>query len=148
MVIVVALLPLLGGLLFLVLAAYFWWRGRQSRQWPTVIATITESTTREEDDSDTIMTYPVVRYTYTYNNQTFESGQIRIGGANGHSNPRIAEQFIADYPVGETVTVSVDPKAPHLAILVLGGNPMLVILLAILGLPFFIAGVVLLLIFG
>lgn len=144
----VSFLPLFGGLAFLGAAAYIWRTGRSTENWVPITVTITESTIRKEYDDGIDMHYPIVRYTYTHEGKRYSADGLRSGGASGDSRLAKVEALISQYPVSDTVTAYMNPDNPEEALLIRGVNRPLLLILVIMGVPFTIGGLVLLVIFA
>lgn len=110
--------------IFLLLGVGLAWWGwtivqdaRASAAWPTVEGRVTRSEVDESSDADGGDSYsPEVTYTYQVDDQAYENSTIKFG-ENSYSSRRRAEAIVANYPVGERVTVSYDPNAPGRSVL-------------------------------
>jgi len=123
---------LIGAALLVVFCAvggYFLYAGfknrrlaRESELWPTtggkvLAAEVSKRTSRDRKRGTTSTYYtPSVRYSYLVVDQNYESTVIRFGSLESGSYKK-AEEVVARYPVGSTISVRYDPTEPSRATL-------------------------------
>lgn len=124
-------LPLCGlGVLVLFggFGAYFLYeayRGRQqasaSQGWPTAAGQVTAAQVRQltnySEHGSSVAYAPAVEYAYSVLGQPFTGDRITFGLDETHAKRAKAEEVLARYPVGGTVTVHYDPNNPSDAVL-------------------------------
>jgi hypothetical protein len=87
-------------------------RQEAAKAWTPVEATVEKSMVKSHsgDDSTTYSVY--IAYRYTFGGETHEGDRYNFAG--GSSSGRGAKEAVVQrHPVGSTVTVYVDPDAPH-----------------------------------
>lgn len=97
----------------------------------TVVSSeVTEEREDDDDDGDYDTVYsPRVQYRYTYEGETYTNGDICPGAGSGcgaaqdRETRQRAQEFLADYEEGETVTVYVLPNEPSRSYLVDRDSP-------------------------
>ena len=90
--------------------------GKQSEEWSSTTAVITNTYIEEDYDNDDhdYTYYPQVKYEFSVNGKTYTGDSFSPGGmVNGYSSRSQAENFLADYRVGSNVTVYYDPDNPE-----------------------------------
>ncbi len=112
----------IAGLLF-----YIAWarrRGRRSRSWPTVSATVTAARVVIGGKN----WVPRIDYAYVFEGRAYTSHRRSLGITISRDRGT-AESIVAACPVGSTVVASVDPNDPAYAVLVpgIGGGHLLMI---------------------
>ncbi len=94
-------------------------RARQSRYWPTVPGVVERAwitTSAHGEDASTIYTAHV-RYTYRVDGTAYASTRVRFGGEVTFDRRQQAQDFLAAYPEGGSVTVHYNPADPRDAVL-------------------------------
>ena len=97
-------------------------RAEASQNWPSTLGMMAESrvtrSTSTDSDGDTSESYsPHVEYTYQVGGQEYRGKDITFGFKQGFGSPNKAEEVIARYPAGGSVTVYYDPSNPQKAVL-------------------------------
>lgn len=115
-------------------------KAKASESWPSTQGTVlsSEVVRSRDSDGDTMYAADVV-YSYSVNDQIYESSQIKIGPKSKSSSSSGAYKVRNKYPKGSTVTVYYDPNAPEEAALEAGVSFNSYIILMI-GLVFFGVG--------
>ncbi len=109
------------GVVFLVVALKNRKKAQESLAWPTTSGVVQSTDMQvhrhyDLDNRRTSYTYePVVEYTYSLMGQGYSSKKIAFG-ATGF-NQRKAQEILARYPQGATVTVHYNPQNPGEAVL-------------------------------
>ncbi len=148
----------IGAGLFCLFVALFFLRGLcnlafetflprlMARRWSCAVGTITVAEVHESPKNPEGVSFykPVVRYVYSVGGQSYEGSQSDL--ALTTSRPDWAQAVVARYPVGSTVTVYYDPRAPQRALIDLAIRPHHVFsaLFASLGIPVLLWGLSLL----
>lgn len=133
-------LAVLGGLLFYVVRSLR--RGRHSRSWPTVQATVTAARAVRSGQNFV----PRIDYAYVVDGRSYTSRRRKVGPPISISRGA-AEAVVAACPVGSTVVASVDPANPAYAVLVPGMAGAHLLMLAV-GVAMLVATVVATFLFG
>ncbi len=89
----------------------------QAKSWPVVTGTIFES--RAIRGCGRGNYYPLVRYTYRYDDRAYEGHRIAFGYVGCFSKQN-AEAFLSDYRAGQSVNVWVKSDSPGEATLTVG----------------------------
>lgn len=90
---------------------------RDSEAWPTVSGSVIESYVDIDEKSDGADSYdPVVRYTYSVDDEDFEGSRVAFGQHDAGDRGGV-ERTVARYPVGEPVDVAYDPEDPGRSVL-------------------------------
>jgi hypothetical protein len=85
----------------------------------TVLSSAVDVERRNDPDDGTDRTYYAdITYEYTVDGETYESSNVMPGPGRSSSGENRAENIVADYPEGETVTAYYDPDDPSNAFLV------------------------------
>lgn len=90
----------------------------------TVISSAVARDEVEDDDGPDVQYYPKIEYRYTFEGETYTSTSICPGTAEGceasnYKDDRTrVEEFVSQYPEGETTTVYVLPDQPSRSFLV------------------------------
>ncbi len=87
-----------------------------SKGWPTAQGEITVSRIHSSTDEDGTTYYADIEFKYVLNDRWITADTVNFG-EYGSSNPDHANDIIADYPVGKTVTVYYDPEQVETAVL-------------------------------
>ena len=107
------------GLLFAVLMWRSYLRAREMESWPRVEAVVLSSGVAERrvgDSGPREFRFEVL-YGYEWEGQRRSSGRWTLRGSPWSSKPGKAGQLAAEFPTGATVTCSVSPDDPGLAVL-------------------------------
>ncbi len=109
----------------------------ESQNWSAVQGYITKSYIRRETDTDSdgdrsTSYFPEVLYTYEFHGQEYTGDKISFGGKTGSSHHKKAQNFLAQYPVGQGVTVYYDPNNPEDAVLVRTAVGKLILIIGII----------------
>lgn len=122
--------------------------GRRSRSWPTVVGTILGSSLQvnqsTDDNGSTTTTYGVaLRFKYSVSGQEYQGARRTFTDVSTSSRRR-AEQILARYPQGGSVTVYYDPDNPSSCALEPGVGGTIYVFLALAVILFMVglAGVV------
>lgn len=109
-------------------------KAEASQAWTSASGRITESYVRREDSTDSdgypqTYYYPEVRYEYDLLGATFTGDKIAFGTKTGNSGQKKAQEALAQYPVGKSVTVYYDPNNREEAVLErrVGGKVFLIV---------------------
>ena len=139
-------LLLLFGLLWLGGFAFIHFRAvgkaRASETWPTAMGKVTRSEVIVEEDKDgegSTWYNPVVAYAYNVAGETVEGSRIRFANMRRGSRKK-AEEILARYSAGETVTVRYNPEKPNEAVLESQKPGPLYLVMALGGLIFIVVG--------
>ena len=97
------------ALLALLWLGYLVARTRSVRSWPTAIGKILESRVETDADSNS---FPVVRYSYAVAGRDYIGTRILPHGTLSTTGAYAARK-VAQYPVGSTVRVRVNPDSPQ-----------------------------------
>ena len=89
---------------------------RQAQDWPKVPATITESSIREDTDSDGTSYLPEFSYRYTVAGSEYCS-TVHTEGLPFPTTEEAARQMANKFATGSTVQVAVNPTNPAIAVL-------------------------------
>lgn len=106
----------------------WWWHGRRMKRvraqgaWPTAMATIQSSATREVEERDhegarQMVYYPDVAFSYAAGGQTHVGKTIQPDSVLSYFRRDQAEACCARYPVGGEAKVRYNPAAPSEAYL-------------------------------
>lgn len=126
---------LFGGVGIFMLVKYFRdkKKSEESQAWSATSGQVTESYVRESQSRDsegyiTTSYYSEVRYLYQVMGVEYNGDKVAFGGSVGGSRKQ-ANERIAQYPVGKTVTVYYDPNNHEDAVLErrIGSKGMLII---------------------
>lgn len=101
----------------------------QSTKWPTTEGIVLESYIIDEGDGGYV---PKVKYTYQVGGKEYFNNQITTTQRSNTLNRQPAEEIVARYPEGGSVTVYYHPKKPNYAVLEPGrgaGNWIVVVIL-------------------
>ncbi|HEY5722622.1 MAG TPA: DUF3592 domain-containing protein [Allosphingosinicella sp.] len=140
----------LFGLLWLVGFAFIHFRAvakaNASETWPTAMGKVTRAEVLVEEDSDrdggsTTWYNPVVAYSYAVAGETIEGSRIRFANMRRGSRNK-AEEVLARYRVGDSVTVRYNPEKPKEAVLESQRPGPLYLVMALAGLLFIAFGLV------
>jgi hypothetical protein len=103
--------------------AYFQAAGkaRAAESWPATIGRVISAEVRVEQGMErhgerSVWYNPVVRYTYQAAGRSFEGARLRFGETRNAKRNK-AEEAIAPYRPGASVTVRYDPDKPHDAVI-------------------------------
>ncbi len=120
---------LCGGLFLLIFIGLGIWlviksiqdkkKAGESQNWPSTLGTITQSQVSESvstSDDDLPSYHPSVKYSYAVGGESFESNKIYFGAVSSGSQKK-AQEVIARYSQGSTVTVFYNPINPKEAVL-------------------------------
>jgi len=91
-------------------------RYRQAQDWPKVPATITQSSVREDTDSDGTSYRPEFSYRYTVAGCEYQS-TVHTEGLPFPSTEEAARQMVKKFAVGSTAQAAVNPTNPADAML-------------------------------
>lgn len=121
-------------------------RAQASRNWPTAngrvqYATVETRSSRNDSGTSSTTFQARIIYGYEIGGQTLRSERVSFGEVST-SDPADAEEIVARYQPGTTVTVYYDPQNPELAVLEPGVSLGNYLLLGI-GSVFFVAGLML-----
>ena len=100
------------------------YRAYKSREWPRVPGTVIGHKTRRPILSGLGRVVPLVRYSFTVADETYEHDAVRFGGHEPVKS-KDAETVLKRYPLDSAVQVIVDPTNPRLCALEetsIGGN--------------------------
>jgi len=89
---------------------------RQAQDWPKVPATITESSVREETDSDGTSYLPEFSYRYSVAGSEYCS-TVHTEGLPFPCTEDAARQMVKQFAAGSAVQVAVNPTNPAIAVL-------------------------------
>ena len=129
------LIPIAGiaiGIGFLAWAVHVWRRGEATRQWPSVQGEITGVQVRQSYSSrDNDVTYDAaIVYRYSVRGKTFDGSRITAGGSPTQSTWSASPSHVRQYQQGMEVKVFHDPADPGNAVLQVGPQyPVLLLLL-------------------
>jgi hypothetical protein len=131
-----ALLFIVLGIIFIVVAVNMRRKAAASRTWPTVAGVVTSAEVEEsvssDEDSPTSSFNPKISYSYQVGGVAFQGKKISFGAVNTGSR-RAAEQALEPYPVGQPVNVHYNPEKPAEAVLnVEAGGTRLFLILGII----------------
>ncbi|HMJ92522.1 MAG TPA: DUF3592 domain-containing protein [Allosphingosinicella sp.] len=141
-------LLLLFGLLWLGGFAFIHFRAvakaRASETWPTAMGKVTRSEVVVEEDNDrdgtsTTWHNPIVAYSYAVAGEPIEGSRIRFANMRRGSRKK-AEEILARYRVGDSVTVRYNPEKPKEAVLESRKPGPLYLVMALAGLIFIAVG--------
>ncbi|NIS81779.1 MAG: DUF3592 domain-containing protein [Anaerolineales bacterium] len=91
----------------------------RTRAWASTLGMVVESRVKQDFIGDAINYQPLVRYTFSYRGQEFESDQIFIG-SKFFTTPSKALPYVHRYPEGRSVRVYYDPQDPSQSFLETG----------------------------
>jgi hypothetical protein len=91
------------------------WRAVASTHWPTVPATVVESSTQVSGGSRNSMYTANLKFQYEVNGHSYGTDQIYIGQTVGSGDASETELRRLRYPMGDRVTVFYDPSDPSIA---------------------------------
>jgi hypothetical protein len=104
---------------FLGLFTYFGQAAMDAREWPSVQGRVLLSEVKVGCGRGGNQYYPDVLYSYQFKGRRYEGRAVALDTDNcGWASN--AEDVVARYPVGETVTVYVDPSRPSHSALAVG----------------------------
>jgi hypothetical protein len=83
-----------------------------ARQWPTTSGVIEQSNVVEDQNDDTLLHTPTVRYSYEVAG-THYTGTTVVPGQGSTNAASIAQRTVDRYPVGKQVQVYYQPADPH-----------------------------------
>jgi len=89
---------------------------RQAQDWPKIPATMTNSSIRENTDSDGTSYLPEFSYRYSVAGKEYHS-TVHTEGLPFQNTEDAARQMVKKFAVGDTVQVSVNPINPAQAVL-------------------------------
>ena len=142
----IGILLLLFGLLWLGGFAFIHFRAvakaNASETWPTAMGKVVRSEVIVEEDKDgegTTWYNPVVAYSYNVAGETIECSRIRFANMRRGSRKK-AEEILARYGAGDSVTVRYNPEKANEAVLESRKPGPLYLILALGGLVFIAAG--------
>lgn len=109
---------IIAGLALTWLGCYFIYKGYESRSWPQVLGTITasyaEQQTRRPSDTGHTSSFVYVarvRYSYKADGRNYTNDEIGFGGNQYTSKRKYkTENYLKQFPVGESVTVYYNPE--------------------------------------
>ncbi len=110
------------GIFFVVGVAVSWWgwrilqNARVSASWPTTSGQIAYSEVRIDRDEDGTTYHADVTFDYVVDDRRYSADTVNFG-EYGSSNRRHAEEIVAQYSVGQAVTVYYNPAEPETAVL-------------------------------
>lgn len=119
---IVALAMLIAGVVVSVVGGMNLKNGLASSSWPQARGTVTSSSVSREEKLDrethrTRVTYqPDVTYRYQVDGRSYASDRISFGDFASSSRGR-AEEIVARYPRGMTVTVRTNPEKAGMSVL-------------------------------
>lgn len=131
------LLLITSGIGALLGSSVLFWRGLQSRSWPSVEGTIVHLQIREQvvDTTDTgdpiVCVFPNIEYEYEVAGNTYRSTRIRFGGTLYWSGEEAIRKLSEMYAPGTPVRVHYNPKRPQEALLEPGISAVAWILFAV-----------------
>jgi hypothetical protein len=145
-------IALLIGVLIMAGGGYLYYDGMQATEnAETIDATVVSTSVTEQSGStgtgaDNDDGYSVfVRYQYSYEGETYTSTSMCPGAGSAclpSSDSRAEmEEFLEDYPEGETVTAYVSPSNPSNAYLIDKSPSLIYLGVSAFGLVFFLVGV-------
>lgn len=138
----------LFGLLWLAGFAFIHFRAvaktKASETWPTSVGKLTRSEIVVEEDRDpdsrnSTWYNPVVAYSYNVAGETIEGSRIRFANMRRGSRKK-AEDVLARYRAGDSVTVRYNPEKPSEAVLETQKPGPLYLIMALAGLIFIAFG--------
>ena len=138
----------LFGLLWLAGFAFIHFRAvakaNASETWPTSIGKLTRSEVvvekdRDPDSRNSTWYNPVVAYSYNVAGETIEGSRIRFANMRRGSRKK-AEEVLARYRVGDSVTVRYNPEKPSEGVLETEKPGPLYLVMALAGLIFIVFG--------
>ena len=117
-------------------------KARASETWPTAMGKVSRSEVIVEEDKDgegSTWYNPVVAYSFNVAGATVQGSRIRFANMRRGSRKK-AEEILARYPAGETVTVRYNPEKPSEAVLESQKPGPLYLVMALAGLIFVAVG--------
>ena len=119
-------------------------KARASETWPTAMGKLTRSEVlveedRDRDGSSRTWYNPVVAYSYSVAGQAIEGSRIRFANMRRGSR-KGAEEVLARYRLGDSVTVRYNPEKPNESVLESRKPGPVYLILALGGLVFVIVG--------
>jgi hypothetical protein len=92
-------------------------KSKAADNWPLAPGRVKNSVMEE-----TVSVWPaaIVIYVYEVNGKQYRGTRVRFGGT-GAMHPAAAQQVLAMYPIGATVSVYYDPERPGQSVLIPGG---------------------------
>jgi Protein of unknown function (DUF3592) len=111
-------LALIGGL-FVGLMARSFMRAREMRTWPEVACVIlsSEIEERQHDENSPLEFRQNLSFGYEWNGQTHTGDRLTLRGSPWSSKRALAEQRVAEYPVGKTTTCRINPADSNFAVI-------------------------------
>jgi hypothetical protein len=111
-------LAFIGGVFVLLMGRSFL-RAREMRTWPEVPCVIlsSEVTERRHDEQSSPEFRHDVSFGYEWQGAARTDDHLTLRGSPWSSKRVLAEQRVAEYPVGKTTTCRVDPTNPDFAVL-------------------------------
>ncbi len=111
-------LVLIGGL-FVWLMARSYLRAREMRSWPEVSCQIlvSEIEQRRHDPQSPVEFRAVVNFGYEWQGKSQAGDHLTLRGSPWTSKLELAEQRVAEFPVGTTTQCRVNPANPSMAVL-------------------------------
>jgi len=97
-------------------------KAQASQSWPSVAGQVTgvdvgESQSTDSDGDRHTSYYPIVRYTYVVNGQSFAGDKLAFGPRTGSGRYAKAQAMANRYAAGAPVTVYYNPENPEDAVL-------------------------------
>lgn len=116
---------LLVGLVLFGVATFGYLKATSSTDWPTTAARITksaidQSTTRVKYQGVKAYFTPVIRYEYSVDGRVYVSDRFTTSFPEGSTNKSWANEMIARYPVGATISAHYNPDDHKYAVLETG----------------------------
>lgn len=139
---------MLFGLLWLAGFAFIHFRAaamaKASETWPTAMGKVTRSEIVVEEDNDrdgssTTWYNPVIAYSYNVAGEAIEGSRIRFANMRKGSRKK-AEEILARYRAGDSVTVRYNPEKPKEAVLESQKPGPVYLIMALGGLVFVVVG--------
>lgn len=111
-------LVLIGGL-FVWLMARSYLRAREMRSWPEVSCQIlvSEIEQRRHDPQSPVEYRAIVSFGYEWQGKPQTGDHLTLRGSAWTSKPELAEQRVAEFPVGTETRCRVNPANPRVAVL-------------------------------
>lgn len=112
----------LGGIYLVYLGIKNVRKARVAQNWPSAIGQVAGVDVRESQSTDSdgdrrTNYYPIVRYTYVVNGQSFAGDRLAFGPRTGSGRYAKAQAMANRYVVGAPVTVYYNPENPEEAVL-------------------------------
>ena len=113
------------GSLLVIIALLFEWlmlrsymKARETREWPRTQAVVIRSSIEERHISGSpAEARLLIRYEYSYDGENYTSGNVSSRGSKWSRERAVITNLLAQYPVGSSHYVWVNPSSPDVAIL-------------------------------